>query len=50
MTAAGNSLLLVTHVASGEYFCVAQATGQTDRGRGATFGDVDTHVECAGGW
>ena len=34
VTAAGNSLLLVTHAASGDYFCVAQATVQTERAPG----------------
>ena len=47
---AGNSLLLVTKAASGDYFCLAQATGGFDRGRAAEFSDVDTMVECAGGW
>jgi type IV pilus assembly protein PilA len=48
--ASGNGLLLVARSTAGEYLCVAQSTGQTDRGRGATFADVDTLVECAGGW
>ena len=31
--AGGNSLLLVTPSGTGEFFCVAQSTGQQDRGR-----------------
>jgi type IV pilus assembly protein PilA len=50
VVAAGNNLLLVTHSEAGEYFCMAQGSGQTDRGRGATFADVDSLPECAGGW
>ena len=48
--AQGNSLLLVTRSETDEFFCIAQSTGQSDRGRGPTFADVDTLVECAGGW
>ena len=48
--AAGNNLLLVSRADSGGYFCLAQSTGQTDRGRAPVFDDVDTLVECAGGW
>jgi prepilin-type N-terminal cleavage/methylation domain-containing protein len=48
--AAGNSMLLVTRATSGELFCIAQATGQSDRGRGPAFSDVDSIPECAGGW
>jgi hypothetical protein len=47
--AAGNSLLLVSPSGT-EFFCVVQSTGQTDRGRGPSFADVDTLNECAGGW
>ena len=50
VVASGNSLLLVSRSVAGDYLCVAQSTGQTDRGRGSTFVDVDTLVECAGGW
>ena len=48
--ATGNNLLLVAPSAAGEHFCIAQSTGQTDRGRGVAFTDVDTVPECAGGW
>ena len=48
--AAGNSLLLVSRSVGGQFFCVAQSTGQADRGRGDVFADVDSLVECAGGW
>ena len=48
--AAGNNLLLVARSTGGEYFCVVQETGHADRGRGAAFADVDTLLECAGGW
>jgi type IV pilus assembly protein PilA len=50
VVASGNNLLLVTRAASGEFFCISQATGENDRGRGAAFTDVDTVPECAGGW
>jgi prepilin-type N-terminal cleavage/methylation domain-containing protein len=50
VVASGNNLLLVTRADSGEYFCISQATGANDRGRGAAFTDVDTVPECAGGW
>ena len=48
--AAGNNLLLVARSVTGEYFCIAQSTGQSDRGRAPAFSDVDTAPECAGGW
>lgn len=48
--AAGNNLLLVARSTAGEFFCIAQSTGQSDRGRGASFSDVDSVPECAGGW
>jgi len=48
--AGGNSLLLVAPSGTGSYFCVAQSTGQTDRGRADTFSDLDSVTECAGGW
>lgn len=50
VVAAGNSLLVVTRATSEDHFCIAQSSGQSERGRGAAFGDVDTIVECAGGW
>lgn len=48
--ATGNNLLLVARSVTGEYFCLAQRTGQSDRGRGAAFADVDEVPECVGGW
>jgi type II secretory pathway pseudopilin PulG len=48
--ASGNNLLLVARSTAGDFFCVAQSTGQSDRGRGVAFADVDTPPECAGGW
>ena len=48
--ATGNNMLLVARSASGDYFCVAQSTGQTDRGRGPAFTDVDSLLKCVGGW
>ena len=48
--AAGNNVLLVARSTTGDYFCVAQETGHSDRGRGSTFEDVDSLVKCAGGW
>ncbi len=50
--ATGPNLLLVTLSKSGTYFCVAQVANNpaTDRGKGVTFGDVDTIAECTGGW
>jgi prepilin-type N-terminal cleavage/methylation domain-containing protein len=50
VVAAGNSLLLVSQTAGGDFLCIAQSTGQAERGRGAAFGDVDSLVECTGGW
>jgi hypothetical protein len=48
--ATGNNLLLVSRSTTGEFFCIAQSTGQSDRGRGVAFADIDTVPECAGGW
>jgi type IV pilus assembly protein PilA len=48
--AGGNSLLLVAPSGTGSYFCVAQSTGETDRGRAGSFSDLDSVTECAGGW
>jgi type IV pilus assembly protein PilA len=50
--AAGPDLLLVTKSGSGTYFCVRQRVDSPvwETGRGATFPDVDTLPECAGGW
>ncbi len=48
----GQNLLLVTLSSSGTYFCVAQVANSpaTQRGKGATFGDVDQVAECTGDW
>ena len=35
---------------AGEFFCIAQSSGQTDHGRGVAFSDIDTMPECTGGW
>lgn len=48
--AAGNSLLLAARTTGGEYFCIAQSSGQSDHGRGVAFTDIDTVPECTGGW
>lgn len=48
--ASGNSLLIVARAQSGDFFCIAQSTKQIDRGRGVAFADIDTALECAGGW
>lgn len=48
--AQGNSLLLVIQGGTGEFFCIAQSTGRSDRGRGAIFADVNDLLECVGGW
>jgi type IV pilus assembly protein PilA len=49
---AGQNLLLVSVSSSGTYFCLAQVVTipATERGRGTTFGAVDTVAECVGGW
>ena len=49
---AGQQLLLVGHSGSGTYFCLAQTATNpaTIQGSGAAFPDVDTIVECTGGW
>jgi type IV pilus assembly protein PilA len=48
----GSNLLMIRRSGSGSYFCVAQvaASPATQRGGGPTFADVDTIVECDGGW
>jgi type IV pilus assembly protein PilA len=50
--ASGDFLLLVGKSTSGTYFCLAQISGNplTDRGKAANFADVDTILECTGGW
>jgi hypothetical protein len=50
--AAGDFLLLVGKSTSGTFYCLAQVSGNpiTERGKGANFSDVDTIVECVGGW
>jgi len=50
--AAGSELLLVARSRSGTYFCLRQLANSPafERGRGAGFGDVDTPIECTGGW
>ncbi len=50
--ASGSELLLVARSRSGTYFCLRQLANSPafERGRGAAFGDVDTPVECTGGW
>jgi len=49
---AGQQLLLVGQSGSGTYFCLAQVASNpaTLQGGGAAFADVDTIVECTGGW
>ena len=49
---AGQQLLLVGQSGSGTYFCLAQVATNpaTIQGSGAAFPDVDTIVECTGGW
>ena len=49
---AGQQLLLVGQSGSGTYFCLAQIASNpaTLQGGGAAFADVDTIVECTGGW
>jgi type IV pilus assembly protein PilA len=50
--ASGDFLLLVGKSTSGTYFCLAQVSGNpvTDRGKSDNFADIDTIVECTGGW
>lgn len=48
--AAGNTLLVVTRASSGEFFCIAQSSGQSERGRAVTFASMDSMPECVGGW
>ena len=50
--ATATDMLLVSRSGAGTYFCISQQAGNpgTDRGQGAAFGDVDTVVECTGGW
>jgi type IV pilus assembly protein PilA len=49
---AGQELLLVGQSASGNYFCLAQVATSpaTNRGKGTAFANVDTVLECTGGW
>jgi hypothetical protein len=49
---AGQQLLLVGLSRSGTFFCLAQiATNPaTLQGTGVAFTDVDTVLECTGGW
>jgi len=48
----GAQLLLVSLSNTGTYFCLAQQANSpvTDKGGGANFTDVDTVLECTGGW
>jgi type IV pilus assembly protein PilA len=48
--AGGSSLLLAAQTAAGEFFCIAQSTGQSDHGGGVAFADIDSLPECTGGW
>ncbi|MEW6059944.1 MAG: type II secretion system protein [Actinomycetota bacterium] len=50
--AQAGDLLLVTHSASGTYFCLRQLASSPAfiKGRGQAFADVDTLAECTGGW
>ena len=48
--ASGANLLLTARTSAGEFFCIAQSSGQTDHGRGVAFSDIDTMPECTGGW
>ncbi len=50
--AAANTLLLVGLSKSGTYFCVSQTATSpaTDKGRSMAFANVDTVLECTGGW
>ncbi|MEO8291940.1 MAG: prepilin-type N-terminal cleavage/methylation domain-containing protein [Actinomycetota bacterium] len=50
VVASGSNLLLAAQAVGGEYFCIAQSAGQTERGRGVAFTDIDTVPECTGGW
>ena len=47
--ASGANLLLTARTSAGEFFCIAQSSGQTDHGRGVAFSDIDTMPECTGG-
>ena len=48
--AAGNSLLIVTRATTGEFFCIAQSSGHSERGRAGAFESIDSMPECIGGW
>jgi type IV pilus assembly protein PilA len=50
--AVGRDLLLVGYSRSNTYFCVAQQSGSpvTTRGSDPVFVNVDTVLECVGGW
>jgi type IV pilus assembly protein PilA len=50
--ASGPDLLLIARSQSGTYFCLRQRenTPVWEKGRGATFGDVNSLAECTGGW
>ena len=50
--ASGSELLIVARSQSGTYFCLRQLANSPafDRGAGVAFADVDTAVECTGGW
>jgi prepilin-type N-terminal cleavage/methylation domain-containing protein len=52
LTANGYDLLMVSKSPSGNYVCLAQqfSSPVTTTGKGATFADVDTQVECTNGW
>lgn len=50
VVASGANLLLTARTSAGEFFCIAQSSGQTDHGRGVAFSDIDTMPECTGGW
>ena len=48
----GGDLLLVTLSDTGTYFCLSQQANSPviDKGRSPNFVDLDTVVECTGGW
>ncbi len=50
--ASGDDVLLVALSRSGTFFCVAQiaASPATLRGSAPVFADIDTVIECTGGW
>jgi prepilin-type N-terminal cleavage/methylation domain-containing protein len=48
--AANDSLLLAARTTGGEFFCIARSSGSSEYGRGIGFADIDTVLECAGGW